>query len=428
MYDSLIDSLIEHYKITPRELFDRLAHAKNVKLKEDVFLKSSKCPREMFYKYKNYIRNSIISTCNSVDELYTHYESYHFDEKNLLNNPNCPEEIIERILERTNSLNTYFLIAKHVNSSAVILNRLWKLSFKEETYDQVEDYDELRKLIINNPNCSKKIIKTVLSNGSSNEWKIALLNSPYANKKVFESIFDSRYSFHSKRKDFNDSEIINISELERSLAGNKHCDKVHLKELVNDVCSPKYDYGDNKAEYLMAINSNVLHKKTLVELSTKDDLVLLRCLSLNKKCPSEALINIVNYDVTECDNYRNNFDIYNQEEAELITNVLNNPNCDKEVFKEVIDKISIRMNYHYDEVKDIALNHKYMDYELCKELLAVNIDQELGLKSEEVKEEKDPLRKFNEIKKEEKVIEEPKPLTVYAETEQFVEEGPSLTK
>ena len=45
MYESLINSLLARYQITPIELFDRLAHAKLSKLKEDVFLRSDKCPK-----------------------------------------------------------------------------------------------------------------------------------------------------------------------------------------------------------------------------------------------------------------------------------------------------------------------------------------------------------------------------------------------
>ena len=73
MYESLINSLLARYQITPIELFDRLAHAKLSKLKEDVFLRSDKCPKEMYLKYKDYIANSISSPCSTEEDIILYY-------------------------------------------------------------------------------------------------------------------------------------------------------------------------------------------------------------------------------------------------------------------------------------------------------------------------------------------------------------------
>lgn len=402
MYESLINSLLARYQITPIELFDRLAHAKLSKLKEDVFLRSDKCPKEMYLKYKDYIANSISSPCSTEEDIILYYNKNPFDELAVLSNPNCPKEVIEQILERTSNLNVFYKIASHKNSDSKILSKLWKLSFEEELYGKYEEYEMIRLLIIKNPNCSKKIVNIAMGNGSSNELKIALLGSKHCTKKVYENIFQNRYSFHSKRKDFDESELLNISGLEDALALNKHCDAHHLKELVNDCESNKHTYSANTAELLMAINPNVLHKKTLIQLSKSDNIKVLRNLSLNPSCPSDALLNVIRFDVTRQEEYREFGEVLEETEAEILKNVMDNPNLDSRIFTEIVSKLAFRKGYHYVTAKEHALENKFMNTELLEILYNVNMDNELGINK--VADEpiiSDVSNKFTEINKEE---------------------------
>lgn len=399
MYESLINSLLVRYQVTPMELFDRMAHAKFSKLKEDVFIRSDKCPKEMYYKYKDYIMNSIASPINTKEDIIAYYNRNQFDELTVLSNPNCPKEVIEQILERTNNLNVFYKIASHKNSDARILSRLWKLSFEEELYGKDEEYEMIRLLIVKNPNCSKKIVKIAMNNGSSNEIKIALLGSSHCTKKVYESIFQNRYSFHSKRKEFDESEMINISGLEDALALNKHCDVYHLKELVNDCESNKHTYSANTAELLMALNPNVLHKKTLMELSKSSNIKVLRNLSLNPSCPSDALLNIVRFDITKQEEYIEFGEVLEESEANILINIMDNPNLDMRVFTEVVSKLAFRKGYHYANAREHALENRFMNTELIEILYNINMDNELGIfKVADEPDISDPSKKFTEVK------------------------------
>lgn len=368
MYNTLVNELKKKYDCTYTELFEALAVSKNLKLKE-IVTSCNKCPKSVLNKYSDVISDIIISPVYSEEELYEYYDNNKYDEISLLRNPNCPSGLIEKILKSTNRISTYIYISKHPNTTSTLLSELWDRTINENKYEE-EEFKEIRRNIIEHQNCPKRVRKAVINEGNDDE-KISLLKyDDKITENMYQKIFDSRYSFTKKRK-FNNKLDNNIRGLELALSRSKFCDKDHLKELVKEAELEEHIYIGNTPEMLMAINPNVLHKKTFIELSTKNDFRILECLLQNPSCPSEALVNIVNND-------ENNSDI----KSRLFERILDHPHCNEEIYNMIADIVCKDRNAYSYDLKNSLINNKYVTVGIFERIVGVNLDKELDIKKE----------------------------------------------